>query len=205
MTVVLVTALAAHLPPSQHLKAIVMLPSWITNPSYVVTWVSFFGAIGALGWKCWEFKVARRDRSTDKLLAVEAFWYQSIVVPQVLEPLLKFVTRNTQKYLAIDINSFGQRDPYRAYQDRYQIEYSLLGAHLRILQVISPKTYELLMARLDDLEDKISLICFRKSQHICESNNGGREVIGDPAAEFANAQNDCVLMLKKLHTQLCCS
>jgi hypothetical protein len=135
---------------------------WFFNSPDWLTWLSLAGAVGAFGWRLVEFGTSRRDRTTDLQIATEAYWYDAIVIDQVLKPLLAFIETQSTAVAAIPAAVTvgpGNSDPYLAYQTKYQKDYNTLAARLLLLRVVSVSAHADLMTRLDELEDTVATIC----------------------------------------------
>jgi hypothetical protein len=197
------TVPSAPIPAAVSKAARQTLPDWIGHPPSWVTWLSLFGGLGAFGWKLWEFSVERGDRTADKIAAIEGFWYQSIIVPRILQQILEFVDQQQPQYEAINGTAVGPGKPdlYKEFLDQFSAKLDHLRGQMRLLQVISVESYATLLERLDRLEDEIALQCYRHSSSR-ESKRSGADQ-NQRQSLFLDAQNDCIRELKELHSTLC--
>lgn len=178
-------------------------PSWVEQPPSWVTWLSLIGGVGAFVWQLCEFIVSRGDRSSDRKAAVETFWYQSIVVPRISEPLFNFLVSSASELNTLAKKKYakGEIDPFKPYLEEFQKSYSGVGAQLLLLRVFDAATYEKLMETLDALDGAISLLCFRATAAIRgEGSDVPRGL--DGATAFGTAQSSCLQLLKGLHLRL---
>jgi hypothetical protein len=205
-----ITPVLAARPETAPIQATIQTPktadsssNWFLKPPGWLTWVSLAGGLGAFLWRLWEYFVSRGDRETDRQTNAEAFWYETVVVPRILEPLLDFVTRQSDRLAAIPAPNpiGGGPDLFQPYFQSYQTEYAQLGARLRLLRVISQDVYDRVMARLDDLEDLVSLHCYSASATLRGPGvtHGHRKYIVE---DFSDAMNYCVRDFKNLHASL---
>ena len=169
--------------------------NWFNHPPAGITWLSLAGGLGAFIWKLWEFSVGRRDRGKDQRIACEAFWYESIVVPRIVEPLIEFLGRQQEALRMLQGSALP--DAFTKYQDEYQAKYNDLAARMSLLQVISSSIHGEIMEHLDGLEDAIALHC-HDSSHVGESKPSRRKS-PDINGRFTDAMNFCVTKLKDLH------
>jgi hypothetical protein len=177
---------------------------WISNPPAWVTWLSLGGGLSAFLWHLYEYVTDRRDRDADLRRETDAYWYDAIVIEQILGPLLEFLQTQSVKFDSIGRSSApaaGPGDPFRQYLDAYQERYAALACKIRLLQVVSKVVYEDLMKRLDDLEDSIAIICYENSRAIegAQLTRGRSRTISDT---LSDAQVDCVSLLRELHARM---
>jgi hypothetical protein len=167
---------------------------WFFNPPGWLTWLSLAGGLGAFGWRLVEFFVARVDRSSDRLIATNAFWYEKVVVPHILEPMLDFVTRQKDQLVAVKLPVAGGGDPFKGFLTEYHAEYARLVARIALLQVVSHDTYTKVAEILDELDDEVTLHCYRHSAGQSQRNHL------DIAVVFSDALKACVREFKELHS-----
>lgn len=177
-----------------------LLPPWVIDPPTWVTWVSLFGGSAAFVWNCFEHFVARKDRRADRKVAVETFWFESVIVPRAIEPLLTFFDQQSNAFVALspDRVGSGTRDHFRSYLLTCQKQYASLVPQLRLLRVLDVKVHGEISKILDELDDKISLTCFRASEALKKGKSAAGE-IATGSGHFSEVQSQCVEKLKNLH------
>lgn len=162
---------------------------WFLDPPGWLTW----GGLGAFVWKLYEFFVKRRDRTSDQQLATDAFWFETVVVPQILEPLLDFITAHKDRLASVKPGA-GAANPYEEYMHGYQSDYAKLIARIGLLQIVSQSTYEKVATTLDELEGAVIEHCYMQI-----SGNRPRKP-RDIATVFSDTLRQCVGKFKELHT-----
>jgi hypothetical protein len=168
---------------------------WFNHPPGWITWLSLIGGLTAFLWKLWEYFVSRVDRSKDQRIACDAFWYESIVVPRIVEPLIDFLAQQ-QEALRI-LSGTPTADAFTKYKNEYQAKYNDLAARMSLLQVISNTTHSAIMQHLDKLEDEITVHCY-ESGHVSNAKPSRRKS-PDMNGRFSDAMNFCITKLKDLH------
>jgi hypothetical protein len=171
------------------------LEEWFSDPPGWVTWLSLAGGLTAFIWKLYEFIVSRVDREKDQRIACDAFWYESIVVPRIVEPLIDFLGQR-QEALRI-LHGTAPADAFTKYKNEYQEKYNDLAARMSLLQVISNSTHSAIMERLNELEDAITVHCYDSSQ--TGDAKPTRRKSPDMNGRFSDAMNFCITKLKDLH------
>jgi len=174
---------------------------WLSHPPAWVTWLSLIGGVGAFAWKLYEFLVARSDRDADQHIATEAFWYESIVVPRIVEPLLDFLIDQNEKQSALPVASTSARAKFDTFNVEFQEGYNRLAAKIRVLQVISAPVHSEIMKRLDTLEDAVALYCY-KAGHDAASGSPSRRESVSLNAHFSDTLAECITKFKDLHFRL---
>jgi hypothetical protein len=180
-------------------------PEWISKPPFGITWLSLFGGLGAFIWKAYEYWEKRRDRSEDHQLETDAFWYQAIVVEQILRPLLEFMHDESVEFAAVVANApnaDAAKDPFHDYKNTFEKDYASLSARMDLLQVVSKETLRSVMAALDNLEDAVALTCHEASTARKGERPAGKWTPSRLTAAFATTQVECVTHLKRLHESL---
>lgn len=173
---------------------------WLKHPPAWVTWLSLFGGVGTFGWKLYEFMVSRADRGTDQRIACDAFWYESIVVPRIVEPLLDFLTSQNEKLNSLAASSASAKAEFEAFNQEFQAGYGRLAARIRVLQVISVAVHGEIMERLDGLEDAVTVYCYEAGQG--NASKSSRRGSVNLTAHFSGALGDCLTKFKDLHFHL---
>jgi hypothetical protein len=168
---------------------------WLSHPPGWVTWLSLAGGLTAFTWKLYEFVVSRVDREKDQRIACDAFWYESIVVPRIVEPLIDFLGQQQEALRTIPLTSSG--DAFTIYKNEYQAKYNDLAVRMSLLQVISNATHGAIMQHLDKLEDDITVHCY-ESGHVSDTRSSRRRS-PDLNSRFSDAMSFCVTKLKDLH------
>jgi len=168
---------------------------WFSHPPGWITWLSLVGGLGAFLWKLYEFVVSRVDREKDQRIACDAFWYESIVVPRIVEPLIDFLARQQEELRVL--HGAASADAFTKYQNEYQEKYNDLAARMSLLQVISNPTHTAIMEHLNELEDAITVHCYDSSRTGDAKPN--RRKSPDMNGRFSDAMNFCITKLKELH------
>lgn len=173
---------------------------WLAHPPAWITWLSLAGGVSAFVWRLWEFGVSRFDRGNDQRIACDAFWYESIIVPRIVEPLLDFLTQQHDKLQLLANGSSTGVDPFTSFNREFQDAYSHIATRIRILQVISQSTHSEIMKRLDELEDAVTVHCFDASSENRAKVN--RRTSPDLSSHFSDTLSYCIKKFKDLHFKL---
>jgi hypothetical protein len=199
-------SMAVHVTASQDAQDpvhAIQLPIWLTSPPAWVTWLSFLGGLGAFSWQLYEHLVARKDRRTDRKAAVEAFWYESIVVPRVVEPLLSFLSTHNSAIQSLNgaQQLAGGAKKANTLLADFQKAYADLIPQLQFLRSIDEGACNDLTTLLDTLDDKITLSCFRMTEAIKK----GERIEGEcesALSHFAEIQRQSIEKLRHLHHKI---
>jgi hypothetical protein len=173
---------------------------WFVHPPAWITWLSLVGGVSAFVWRLWEFEVSRFDRGNDQRIACDAFWYESIIVPRIVEPLLDFLSQQHEKQQLLANDSSTDVNRFTNFNRQFQEAYSQIASRIRVLQVISQSTHSEIMKRLDELEDAVTVHCFDASSANCAKIN--RRTSPDLSSHFSDTLSYCIKQFKDLHFQL---
>ena len=176
--------------------------SWLSNPPGWITWLSLAGGMGAFIWRLIEWRTARRDRSHDLRVEADSFWYNAIVLDQILRPLITFLQTHNAALTAAAINAKIGKDPLTPCLTAFQKESDELFSRISLLQVLSDTSHKKLLATLEKLDDSLTSTCYHATQELKN---------GKPAARYARkltelfllAQTESVRELRDLHKRLC--
>lgn len=96
----------------------------------------------------------RRDDIND------SFWFRSVVVPAVIEPLILFITEQGEQLKKI---SNGKKEDFADFFKAYQKAGESIAARLLLLNLINKQMYDGAIKEFEEIEDDVALLCAMKS------------------------------------------
>lgn len=121
-------------------------------------------ALGVLLMHIAKFVSERRSDTKKRLDDInDAFWFRSVVVPAVIEPLIAFITEQADE---LQKKNTGTKADYEAYLESFQKGKESISSRLILLNLVNKQMYNDAIAEFDEIEDDITLFCALKSGNI---------------------------------------
>lgn len=116
------------------------------------------------------------------------FWFRSIALPIILDPLKKFSEDQTRKIRELITNTSMGSDVYNSYLENCQSEIYDLMDGCYVMRAHSVSLYEELIEQLELMEDKVAEYCMTQ---------GAIEV--NPPSLFARTHTEVISIIMKFH------
>lgn len=116
------------------------------------------------------------------------FWFRSIALPIILDPLKKFSDDQTRKIRELITDTSADSEAYESYFEKCQSDIHNLIAGCYVMRIHSVPLYEELIEQLELMEDKVAEYCM---------NRGAIEV--HTPSVFAHAHMEMISIIMKFH------
>ena len=118
------------------------------------------------------------DKKLRKVITKDDFWFRSIVLPTIIDPLQKFVNKQSKYIRKLNRDNYSdereEKRKYDEYLDKFvELDIKIMYDRCYLIKIHSHDLYEKLIKILEGLEDKIALYCYKKS------NPGSMQVTED--------------------------
>lgn len=123
-----------------------------------ITAVIAFGVLLIHVIKLFSEKSSDRKKRFDDIN--DSFWFRSVVVPAVIEPLIKFIAEQGEKLKTIN---HGTKEEFANFLKGYNQEGEGVAARLLLLNIINKQMYEKTIEEFENIEDDVTLLCAIKS------------------------------------------
>ena len=118
------------------------------------------------------------------------FWFRTIVLPTLLEPLQKFSTEQSQKLRELKMADSADGDDYDNYLADFEISISAIIDRCHVVQSHSVSLYNELIEQFEQLEDRVTLYCYKK----------GTGLPGTPSL-FTQTYTETISIIMKFHDE----
>lgn len=133
-------------------------------PSPPPPWLGYITALIALGVLAIHVIKFFSEKSSDRKKRLDdindSFWFRSVVVPAVIEPLIKFVTEQGEKLKTIN---HGTKDDFANFLKGYSQGGEGIAARLLLLNIVNKQMYEQTIKEFEEIEDDVTMLCAIKS------------------------------------------
>lgn len=116
------------------------------------------------------------------------FWFRSIALPIILDPLKKFSDDQTRKIRELITDTSADSEAYQSYFEKCQSDIHNLIAGCYVMRAHSVPLYEELIEQLELMEDKVAEYCM---------NRGVIEV--HTPSLFARTHTEMISIIMKFH------
>jgi len=130
--------------------------------SPIVLWVSAFFSLCALGlgiYNRW-YDISENKKNFARSIN-DDFWFRTIVIPVVLEPIVNFTNLFANKLIALD--AAGNSSEYLDYLDEFQKELLIIQSRCILLDIYGQNLYSIIINDSEKFEDKVAEYCHKKS------------------------------------------
>lgn len=172
-----------NLPPVDEVSLAVepsLVFGFLPNPP--PPWLGYVTAAIALGVLIMHITKYITERNSDKKKRLDdindSFWFRSVVVPAVIEPLITFMTE--QADILQKLGS-GKKEDYAKFLKDFQKGKESISSRLLLLNLVNNQMYADAIEELDEIEDDVTLLCAVKSGDL------GLEETGKPKYTEVNA------------------
>jgi hypothetical protein len=145
---------------------------WGFLPNPPPAWLGYVTALIACGvlfshiYKhVYDYRSERKKRRDD---INDAFWFRTVIIPAVIEPLIEFFTAQTDALKKIHK---GSKDDFIKYLAEYQQEGERIAARLFLLDMVDHKMYEQAKIRLEEIDDDVASLCAFKAADFNEAEH----------------------------------
>ena len=136
-------------------------------------WLGYVTALIAFGVLVIHIAKFISERSSDRKKRLDdindSFWFRSVVVPAVIEPLIQFITGQAEKLQKINA---GKKEDFAEYLKDYQKAKESISSRLLLLNLVNKQMYSDAVNEFDDIEDDVTLLCALKSGDSGLTENG---------------------------------
>lgn len=183
-------AVAAQAPAESSEKK-----GWLHDPPGFLTYVALIGNVGLFFWGFYQWRVGRKDRTEDRHGAINQFWCESVLVPQLLAPVVDFLNDQLNRLKALEVAPTvpGALEKYTAYLELYDVRFNELAARLSLLSAFSRPHHGVVIASLEKLDDAVNLLCHERSERKAPSSQYRIDL------HFADTQAECVDAFRRMH------
>ena len=174
---------------------------WLTPPPPIIGWLSFLGGIGLFFWNVHEYRTRQKQRKSDVASDIEGWWFETVLAPRTLDPLLICFAEYVS---TVPFTSNGATPPaanVNAFLDQFLTDLAALGRELALLALVSRKTYSEVMAELDELEDQLTIYCYRLNKPVVAGIQSTERLL-NAGARVAESRETCVALIKKMHGEM---
>lgn len=101
------------------------------------------------------------------------FWYRTILIPTLLESMIKTLDGFANKLVSLESKSNGKQsdDIYQKFFDKFQRELNLLYGRCILTKLFGNDLYTKIVTELEKLEDNLAAHCYYKSTGSKMKNN----------------------------------
>ena len=93
------------------------------------------------------------------------FWFRTIALPIVLEPLQEFSVDQTRKLRELTTNTPTDTNTYDSYLEKCQSSIHIMMDRCYVMRAHSVSLYDDLIEQLELMEDKVALYCWKKGEN----------------------------------------
>ena len=116
------------------------------------------------------------------------FWFRSIALPIILDPLKKFSDDQTRKIRELITDTSADSEAYESYFEKCQSDIHNLIAGCYVIRAHSVSLYGDITEQLEQMEDKVAVYC---------ESEGGEEV--KPPYLFASTHTEIISIIMRFH------
>ena len=140
-----------------------------TQPSPLALWVVVIVSIISILWNFYIWTASKREnKRLRKLIKRDDFWFRTIVLPTLVEPLSKFVDENTKRNVQLSDKRFSDQEhkskEYDQYLTKFNQEREVIIQACYLLTLHSDDLYQKVTSLLDELEDHVTIYCLSRSK-----------------------------------------
>ena len=144
-------------------------PFFEIQPSPLALWAAVGASIILILWNIYTWTVSKREnKKLRKLIKRDDFWFRTIVLPTLVEPLSNFVDENTKKNVQLSDRRFSDQEhksmAYDQYLMKFNQEREVIIQACYLLTLHSDDLYQKVTSLLDELEDHVTIYCLSRSQ-----------------------------------------
>ena len=140
-----------------------------TQPSPLALWFVVIVSIISILWNVYIWIASKcENKKLRKLIKRDDFWFRTIVLPTLVEPLSKFVDENTKRNVQLSDKRFSDQERISKEYDQYLTEFNqereVIIQACYLLTLHSDDLYQKVTSLLDELEDHVTMYCLSRSQ-----------------------------------------